>query len=61
MINLGVSRKTNPVTTRQSRASVRVMIPMILGAAMIPVAAVAWATEDWGMGAANRDRARRRI
>ena len=30
MIKLGVSRKTNPVTTRQSRAGSRVMIPMIL-------------------------------
>jgi cytochrome c oxidase subunit 2 len=58
MINLGVSRKTSLVTTRQSGAGVRVMIRMILGAAMIPVAAVAWATEDWGMGAANQQIAR---
>jgi cytochrome c oxidase subunit II len=54
MITLGVGHsRTNPVTTRQSRANLRVILPLILAAAMIPVAAVARA-EDWGMGAANR-------
>src|SRR5271163_4919776 len=47
----------NLVARRCLRASSRLMLYLVLAAAMIPLTRMAWA-EDWGMGAANRQIAR---